>query len=324
MSRLNLLITGALGHIGSRLVHSLSPGRFDRVVLVDNMTAQRYCSLFDLPKGVPFHFVEEDICTGDLDGLLEGIDVVVHLAAITDAANSFTIQDQVEKVNFEGTRRVAAACLSAGARLIFPSTTSVYGTQGAYVDETCGLEDLKPQSPYAESKLRAEQHLQELASAKGLRCVIGRLGTIYGRSIGMRFHTAINKFVWQACTGRPLTVWRTAYEQKRPYLDVGDAVRAFDLIMDNDVFDARVYNILTNNATVSEIVGVIRGYVPDLRIEFVDTRIMNQLSYEVSNARFRSLGFEVTGDLRRSIGETVDLLRGVRPPVAPARQVRRD
>src|SRR3972149_9285769 len=95
-------------------------------------------------------------------------------------------KEQVEQVNFEGTKRVALACMGSGSCLIFPSTTSVYGSQEEKVDEECPLIDLKPQSPYAESKLMAEQWLEAIGEREGLRYVICRLGTIFGTSPGMR------------------------------------------------------------------------------------------------------------------------------------------
>src|SRR5262245_37831614 len=311
-----IVVTGALGHIGSRFIRALEPGRFGEVVLVDNLATQRFPSLFDLPEGVPFRFVEADVCAAPLEPLFAGAGAVVHMAAMTNAAGSFEIQEQVERVNFEGTERVARACASTGSRLLFLSTTSVYGTAKDVVDESCPAEDLKPQSPYAESKLRAEATLTELGARAGLKFVTARLGTIYGTSTGMRFHTAVNKFVWQACQGQPITVWRTAMDQKRPYLDLGDAVRALLFLIGTDRFDGRIYNVLTDNATVRDIVEAIRVEVPDLRVELVDSRIMNQLSYEVSCERFRALGFRFEGSLPRAIAETVSLLRGIRVPAA--------
>jgi UDP-glucose 4-epimerase len=306
------LITGALGHIGSRLIHGIRPGEFDEVVLLDNLSTQRYCSLFNLPEGVPFRFVEDDVCSADLERFASGKDIVIHLAAITDATRSFEIADQVWRVNFKGTQRVARACAACGCRLVFISTTSVYGTQAELVGEECNPSDLKPQSPYAESKLKAEEFLRALGREGRLRFAICRFGTIFWASIGMRFHTAINKLVWQACRGEPLTVWRAAMDQKRPYLDLGDAVRALQFIIATDRFDNRVYNILTKNCTVREIVDIIREYIPDTVIERVDSRIMNQLSYEVSCERFTSLGFEFRGNLREGIGEIVRLITGAR------------
>ena len=307
---MKLFITGALGHIGSCFIHSIKPREFEEVVLMDNLSTQRYCSLFNLPKGVPFRFIEDDVCEANLESYFYGIDVVLHLAAITNAAGSFEIQDQVEKVNFKGTERVAQACLSTKSKLIFLSTTSVYGTQEKIVDENCSPDELQPQSPYADSKLRAEQLLHCLGQTKGLQFIICRFGTIFGTSIGMRFHTAINKFCWQACLGLPITVWRTALNQKRPYLDLSDAVEALRFIMRTDRFDNKIYNVLTVNATVGEIVELIKGHIADVKIDFVDTKIMNQLSYTVSCERFKTVGFNFKGSLAQGIHDTIALLKG--------------
>lgn len=309
---MKLVITGALGHIGSRFIHDLRPGDFEKVVLVDNLATQRYASLFNLPDGVPFYFVEADIFKVDLDSLFSEADAVLHLAAITDAAGSFEIRDQVERVNHEGSEKVAKACIKARCPLIFISSTSVYGTQQEVVDESCPDTELRPQSPYAEAKLKSERMLQALGELEGLRFMIFRFGTIFGVSPGMRFHTAVNKFIWQACVGRPVTVWRTAMDQKRPYLDLGDAVRALRFTINRNIFDNQTYNVLTVNATVREIVDIVQSYIRDVQVEYVDTRIMNQLSYHVLNDRFRSLGFEFTGSLAEGIRQTVRLLRNVR------------
>jgi len=309
---MKLLITGALGHIGSRLIHSLQPGEFSEVVLFDNFATQRYSTLFNLPEGVPFRLVEADVCTADLELLFAGMDVVIHLAAITNAAGSFEIQDQVERVNYDGTERVARACAATGARLVFLSTTSVYGVQEEVVDEFCPIDHLKPQSPYADSKIRSERLLAQLGESTGLRFVSCRFGTIYGVSPGMRFHTAVNKFAWQACLGQPLTVWRTALHQRRPYLDLHDAVRALRFIIQTDRFDGQIYNVLTDNLTVNDVVEELRKLVPDTQVKLVDAQIMNQLSYTVKNDRFRALGFEFEGSYKQALQETVNLLKNIR------------
>jgi len=188
----------------------------------------------------------------------------------------------------------------------------VYGTELDTIDESCSVTELRPQSPYAESKLRSEQMLRDFGEREGLRFVICRFGTIFGISPGMRFHTAVNKFVWQACVGRPITVWSTAMDQKRPYLDLDDAIKALRFIMDRNLFDNQVYNVVTANSTVREIVGIVRSHIPDIEVEYVDAKIMNQLSYRVLNDKFRALGFEFTGSLEEGIKQTVQLLRNVR------------
>jgi nucleoside-diphosphate-sugar epimerase len=138
----------------------------------------------------------------------------------------------------------------------------------------------------------------------------------------MRFHTAINKFCWQAALDLPLTVWRTALDQRRPYLDLSDAVRAITFAIEQDLFDGRVYNVVTLNATVRQLIETIESFVPALSIEYVDTRIMNQLSYNVSSARLTELGFCFTGNLENGIRETIGQLEGlcwtIRHPRTPS------
>jgi len=306
---MKIVITGGLGHIGSRLLRDLPQLVSDlEITIVDNLVTQRYASLFDLPSNAHYKFIEGDATSMNLAPHFEGVDAVVHLAAITDATSSFDKQDEVERVNFDATKNVANACISTGAALIYPSSTSVYGTQKEVVDEDCGAEDLKPQSPYAETKLREEAFLTDLSARENLRCFIGRLGTIFGTSPGMRFHTAVNKFCWQAVMGTPLTVWQTAYEQKRPYLGLDDAVRAIAFILDRGLFDGRIYNVVSANVTVREIVEHIREFMPSTEVTFVQSKIMNQLSYEASSERFRHAGFQPQGNLGRGIAQTIALL----------------
>ena len=306
---MKIVVTGALGHIGSSLIRDLPfsfPG--SEIVMVDNLMTQRYCSLFNLPKEGNYRFIEADITKMDLLPLLKSVDVVVHLAAITDAAGSFGKAEQIEQNNFNSTKRLAEACADSGVRLITLSSTSVYGTQADLVDEDCNNEELQPQSPYAVTKLKEERLVQQLVKDRGLRASIFRFGTIFGVSPGMRFHTAVNKFCWQAAMGLPITVWSTAYDQMRPYLDLGDACQAIAHIIRSDLFDGRVYNVLSLNATVREVVDVICTFVPALKIDFVDSEIMNQLSYEVSDARFRNTGFFPIGILEDSLAEELKLI----------------
>ena len=279
---MKIIVTGAIGHIGSRLIHLLPnaiPGC--EIVMIDNMATQRYPSLFNLPREGNFKFIEGDVAEIDLRPIFDNADVVIQLAAITDATASFDNAAEVEQNNFATTAHVADACIETGTRLFHPSSTSVYGKQDTTVDEDCAVSDLKPQSPYAETKLREEAHLQQLSKKHGLRYVTCRFGTIFGTSPGMRFHTAVNKFCWQSIMGQPLTVWRTAMDQKRPYLDLNDAAQVISMMINQDLFDNQIYNVLTANFTVRDIIKVIKSFVPNLTVSFVESPIMNQLSYEV-------------------------------------------
>jgi len=125
----------------------------------------------------------------------------------------------------------------------------------------------------------------------------------------MRFHTAVNKFCWQAAYQMPITVWRTAYQQLRPYLGLDDACNAMIHIIKKDLFNGEIYNVLTKNATVSEIIESIRTYQENIIVNFVDSPIMNQLSYEVLGDKFKRTGFNSISDLDYEIKKTLELLR---------------
>ncbi|MBI4178979.1 SDR family oxidoreductase [bacterium] len=304
---MKIIVTGALGHIGSRLIRSLDPA-VREAVLVDDLSTHRYASLFHLPAGVRFQFLQADVRNAPWADLLPGAAAVVHLAAITDAESSFSRKDKVHEVNCGAAVLVARECLKHSTPMIFVSTTSVYGVSHGTVDESCL--DLKPQSSYAEAKLEAENRLSAM-KAEGLSHVTLRFGTIFGPSPGMRFHTAVNKFVWQASLGIPVTVWKTSLDQKRPYLDLTDAVAALKFVIQNRVFDGDIYNVVTANATVNDVLTIIRRHRPSLRISLTDSPVMNQLSYEVSADRFRRLGFQFRGALESGIAESMEYLGSV-------------
>lgn len=306
---MKILVGGALGHIGSHLIRALPkmiPGV--EIVMIDNMMTQRYASLFELPAEARYSFVEGDVAKIDLRPLLEDCDLAIALAAITDAANSFANAAELEANNLSATKALAEACADTGVPLVFPSSTSVYGTQEEVIDDGCSDDALRPQSPYARTKLAEERLIAELVERRGLRAAICRFGTIYGVSPGMRFHTAVNKFCWQAVLGQPITVWTGAYDQRRPYLDLEDCGRAVRFIAENGLFDGRVYNVVTANHTVREVVDTIRSFVPQLKVTYVDSPIMNQLSYEVRASRLLERGFAPSGSLQAGIGNTVSLL----------------
>lgn len=303
---MRIVVTGALGHIGSRLIRDLADAwPASEIVMLDNLATERYASLYDLPAAGEYRFIEGDVLTADLMRMFAGADAVVHLGALTNEARH--VSDRMQQVNVDGTERVARACAALDVGLVFPSTTSVYGVHGV-VSEGCRREDLRPQSRYAAWKLQSEEMLGSLARTDGLRFVIFRMGTIFGPSAGMRFHTAVNRFCWRAVADQPLEVWRTATHQCRPYLHLEDAVRAMLFVVSRRQFDGRVYNVLSVNATVLQVVDTLSRFVPDVRITHVDSPLMNDLSYTVDNSRFLDLGFRFGGTLAQGIGDTVALL----------------
>ena len=299
----NVLVTGGLGHIGSALVKKLAPDY--SVTVVDNLLTQRYCSLFSFNQ--PVKFIEgsfEDVS-------LEGIDTVIHLAAITDAASSFGNRKEIEKVNVRDTQSFIKRCKDSDVGLfVFPSSTSVYGVSADVVFEDDD-QYLNPQSPYAESKLEIEETIQQRLG-ESCKYLILRLGTIFGPSPGMRFHTAVNKFCYQAALGQPLTIWKDNYDKVRPYLGINDACCAIDHFLrkrgaHEDRYRNKIYNVLTENVKTRDIVDFLDKMV-GVEIEMVDTPLLNQCSYIVSNQRLKAGGFYPKDNMLDEIFKTLKLL----------------
>ena len=75
------------------------------------------------------------------------------------------------------------------------------------------------------------------------------------------------------------------------------------------MYDREVYNVLSDNLTVNDIIVSIRSHIDDITIEYVDSEIMNQLSYKVSKKRIEEKGLRLGGKIEESISETIRLLQ---------------
>ena len=313
--RKNFLITGGLGHVGSALIREYVKRPDIKLIrILDNFSTQRYCSLFEIPEtNVKIEFVEGDVTNLEkVKEVMEGIDVVIHLAAITNAPETIKNPEETRQVNLIGTENVLNTAIESGVKkFIFPSSTSVYGEADGIVDEKTGIENLKPSSPYAEYKLQAEKIVQGANGKNNIQTFVLRKGTIFGKSIGMRFHTAVNNFVWLACMNEPLTIWDSAINSKRPYLGLDDAIRAYEFV-EKFGKPGEIYNVLTKNYTISEIVDAKKKFKPELKIEITKSPLLNQKSYEVSCEKFKQLGFEFKDDLEKFLGEEIKLFDGVK------------
>lgn len=305
---MRLLITGGAGHIGSRLLPvAITNSAISHVTVVDDLSTQRWSSLFNLPTH-SFELLIARVQDVSDPAFLSQFDVILHLAATTDAEGSVSNPELTMRNNVGATRAVVEAALGSSSRLIHASSTSVYGSQAAMVDEDCS--ELLPQSPYAHGKLEEEALIQG-ARAQGLWATSLRMGTIVGTSPGMRFHTAVNKFCLQATLGDPLTVWRSVRDQVRPYLAIDDAVRAMLHVAGLDAVPP-VLNVATENLSVNQILHSVKQRIPHVEISETDSPIMNQLSYGVRTNAIEATGFEFQGSIDMSIGDTLGALSGFR------------
>jgi len=308
-----IIITGGLGHIGSYIIRKLLINEQGiHIIIIDNIKSERYVSLFNLKtKNNKVSFCDIDIAKSSISSVVGKASIIIHLAAITDAENSVGKKKIYLENNLKATMEVIRFSNKFKIPLIFPSSTSVYGK--AEINETLFEDNPKvlfPQSPYAIVKLMEENYIKK--NAKNLKYFIIRLGTIVGNSIGMRFHTAVNKFCFQASTNREITVWRSAYKQLRPYASLEDFYRlVVFLIKNKNLINNQVYNLVTKNLTVKEIIDIIK-IRKKVKIKFVNSKIMNQLSYKVSNQKIKKIGFMPKGNLKKEILDTLKIFNLVK------------
>jgi UDP-glucose 4-epimerase len=306
---MNILITGVLGHIGSSLLENISKIRnLKKVYLIDSTRSNNLNVLFNLKKSkVKLNFIEGDLLDDNvLKKVKDNINVVIHLASITNAEASFKFKNLIYKNNLGIFKKICNFCLKKKAKLIHLSSTSVYGSQSSLVDENCNF--LKPQSPYADVKLLEEKYLKKKENNK-LKYMSLRLGTITGVSKGMRFHTAVNKFCYKTILKEEVPIWNNAMDQYRPYLSLSDAIKTFIYIINNNFFNRQIYNVLTNNYTVREILKMIKNNNFFIRIKKTKSPILNQNSYKVSDIKIKKLKIKFNKNINKDIKETLTLLK---------------
>ena len=306
---MNILITGVLGHIGSSLLENISKIKnLKKVYLIDNARSNNLNVLFNLKKSKrKLNFIEGDLLDDNvLKNIKENINVVIHLASVTNAEASFKFKDLIYKNNLGIFKKICNFCLKKKAKLIHLSSTSIYGSQSSLVDEDCDF--LKPQSPYADVKLLEEKYLKKKENRK-LKYITLRLGTITGVSKGMRFHTAVNKFCYKTILKEEVPIWNNAMDQYRPYLSLSDAIKTFIYIINNNFFNREIYNVLTNNYTVREILKMIKNNNFSIRIKKTKSPILNQNSYKVSDIKIKKLKINFNKDINTDIKETLALLK---------------
>ena len=304
---MKILITGALGHIGSYVAENIYKiKKVKETILIDNLKSNGPSSLCNLNKKSKLSFYIRDLNNKKSLNDFKNIDYLIHCASMTNAEKSFEREKEMTQNNLNCLKTVINFCKSKKVKLIHISTTSVYGKQTDLVDETCEKKYLKPQSPYAKIKLIEENLLKK---EKKLKYTTFRFGTIAGVSKGIRFHTAVNKFCFNAALNKNITVYKTALHQYRPYLSLSDAFKVFKFCIEKNFFKNDIYNALSGNFTVNQILKKIKKFKRKIKITFVKSEIMNQLSYHVNNAKLNNAGLKLNANLEKDIENILNLFK---------------
>ena len=308
--QLRYLVTGAAGFIGSRLATRLS--REGHIVVgLDDLSAGSRSNLAEAP--------DVDLWLGDVrdaqlvNELTAGCDVVFHLAAVRSIVRSMDEPGLAEQVNTRGTLNVLLAAQAHSARVVFASSSSVYGHQ----DHFPLREDAapRPHSPYAASKLASEIYCQTWWRAFSVPTVSLRFFNVYGPGMDPygRYALVVPIFIQALLDGRRPVIHGDG-EQARDFTHVDDVVHAMlRAASSSEEAWGGVYNIGGGRAPTSirrllQIIASHVGVPVDPTFEPPRPGDMLRTEADVSLAR-DMLGYEPTIDLDEGIRGTVDWFR---------------
>src|SRR5712672_3189254 len=254
------LVTGAAGFIGSSLVHALLD-RGDEVRGIDNLSTGRRENLADVLKRIDFRQV--DIL--DMDATrkaCEGIDYVLHQAAIPSVPKSVLDPVGSNRANVDGTLNVLVAARDAKVRrVVYAASSSAYGDTPTLPKHEAMTPN--PISPYAVAKLASEHYMTSFYRCYGLETVSLRYFNIFGprQDPSSPYSGVLAKFITQMLAGEQPTIFGDG-AQSRDFTYIDNAVEANLLACEAPAPEAagKVFNVATGRRiTLNETVKMLQG-----------------------------------------------------------------
>lgn len=302
------LITGGAGFIGSHLVETLIDAG-ENVRVIDNFATGRPSNIAPFRDRIAFH--EVDITDRQaLDAPFEGVDYVLHQAAIPSVPRSVDDPLGTHDANVTGTLNVLDAARKAGVkRVVYAASSSAYGEiEGEYKRE-----DMVPQplSPYAAAKLASEYYCQVFTHVYGLETVALRYFNVFGsrQDPTSAYAAVIPLFITSILDGQPPTVHGDG-GQTRDFTYIDNVVYG-NLLACKAPAEAtgQVYNLACGDkislldliATINRILGT------DVKPVHTEPRPGDIRDSRADNSKIRRLlGFETQVSFEEGLRRTID------------------
>ena len=303
---MKVLITGNLGYIGPVVVRHLRQAYPDanligydsaffalcttgaQILPERSLNAQYFGDVRELP-----------------DEILEGVDALVHLAAISNDPMGNKFERVTESINYRASVELGQRASKAGvSHLVFASSCSVYGfAPGAARKET---DELNPQTAYARSKVNTETGLSDIADNKMIITCL-RFATACGMSDRLQLDLVLNDFVACALATGEISVLSDG-SPWRPLIDVRDMARAIDWAITRTADDSSRFlalNVGSNerNYQVKDLANAVAEAIPGTTVSINKAAQPDTRSYQVDFSLFHSLAknYQPQVTLRQSI-----------------------
>jgi UDP-glucose 4-epimerase len=301
---MKVLVTGGAGYIGTELITQLVANpNVEKVIIYDNLSRLNFNVFLGLrlQKSFKLQFIKGELLdTRALRKVLKGVDVVYHLAAKVTTPFANTDAHVYEQINHWGTAELVYAVEESNVkRFIYTSSTGVYGASREAVDETAPPE---PQSLYATSKIRGEEHVRRLTDK--IDTYIMRCGNVYGYSKSMRFDAVINRFVFDANFNKMVSIQGDG-KQSRSFIHVEMLSKGLANLLGSEL-PSGTYNLVERNIKVIDILDVLKELVPGLEFLFINQHLhLHELHVKPNPLVNQTLGLTQSRSLKDELEEFI-------------------
>lgn len=304
--RINLLITGGCGFIGSNFINHIYESNKYNII---NLDAMYYCAdennvKEEIRKSPYYKFIKGNINDKDLvKNILRdnSITHVIHFAAQSHVDNSFSVPLQYTYDNIQGTHTLLEEVRKYGKieRFIHVSTDEVYGESMLETDEAHKTEQsiLCPTNPYAASKAGAELIAQSYNHSFKMPIIITRGNNVYGPN--QYPEKLVPKFIKLLKENKKVTIQGDG-KTMRAFLHAYDTAKAFEVILEKGEI-GEIYNIGCDEGmeyTVLEVAKMLIKMIKNTEkyddwIEYIEDRPFNDRRYYISNKKLKDLGWDI-------------------------------
>ncbi len=307
-----VLVTGGAGFIGSHIIDKLLANDFE-VTILDDLSTGKMSNIEKNMSRENLHFIEGDITNKKIaEKAVTDVDAIFHEAALVSVTRSVEKPLVTNNVNINGTLNLLIASLNADVqRFIYASSSSVYGdSQTLPKIETLPT---KPVSPYAVSKLAAENYCHVFHEVYGLETVSLRYFNVYGpRQSYSPYSGVIIIFVNRLLNNTPPIIYGDGM-QTRDFTNVKDVVQASMLSLKCKNAIGEVFNIATGKHTtinsLAEMLLKITGKT-NLQPKYTDPRTGDvKHSYADIHKAERILGYKPKINIEKGLKNLVNLYK---------------